>query len=279
MSRARNIKPKFFKNEDLAELPPLTRILFQGLWCEADREGRLEDRPKRIKVEYLPYDDCNCDDMLQQLHDHGFITRYSVSGRKLIQVVNFAKHQKPHQREAPSELPGPDHDEAQPRQCSGIDKAVPSRADSPSLIADSPSLNESSLRSDSCAELDASSTPPAGGYEQDPTPEIPSDTRPPPDTSEVFLSLLTNDRRRWPVTEDYLARQQDRFPAVDVRQQIRAMEAWLEANPRKRKTWAGMKAFVTNWLSRDQNRGGHPRAPPGNRQPGGEPTRNARREL
>ena len=49
MARARNIKPGFFKNEFLAEMPCEVRLLFIGLWTLADREGRLEDRPKRIK--------------------------------------------------------------------------------------------------------------------------------------------------------------------------------------------------------------------------------------
>ena len=53
MARARNIKPGFFDNETLGELPALTRLLFIGLWCLADREGRLQDRPKRIKKELL----------------------------------------------------------------------------------------------------------------------------------------------------------------------------------------------------------------------------------
>jgi len=48
MARSRNIKPGFFRNEMLAECSPLARLLFAGLWCLADRFGRLEDRPKRI---------------------------------------------------------------------------------------------------------------------------------------------------------------------------------------------------------------------------------------
>jgi len=42
--RSRNIKPGFFKNEIIAEMPTETRLLFIGLWLLADREGRLEDR-------------------------------------------------------------------------------------------------------------------------------------------------------------------------------------------------------------------------------------------
>ena len=99
MARARNIKPGFFDNEILGELPALTRLLFIGLWCLADREGRLQDRPKRIKKELLGYDDVTADDvdtMLQQLNDNGFIQRYEIAGEQYIQVTNFLKHQNPH---------------------------------------------------------------------------------------------------------------------------------------------------------------------------------------
>lgn len=106
MSRSRNIKPGFFQNDQLAECEPLARILFAGLWCEADRSGRLLDRPKKIKAACLPYDDCDCDKLLDQLKETGFIARYQVAGVKYIQVIAFDKHQNPHKNEALSELPG-----------------------------------------------------------------------------------------------------------------------------------------------------------------------------
>lgn len=103
--RARNLKPGFFRNEELAELPMAARILFQGLWCLADREGRLEDRPKRIKADVLPYDDCDVSELLDGLTEHGFIVRYTIAGTGYIQVVNFLRHQRPHQNESASEIP------------------------------------------------------------------------------------------------------------------------------------------------------------------------------
>lgn len=104
--RARNIKPGFFKNECLIECTPLARVLFIGLWCMADREGRIEDRPKRIKLDVLPGDECNVDDLLNELaHIGKAISRYEVNGVKVIQVLNFHKHQRPHHNEPKSELP------------------------------------------------------------------------------------------------------------------------------------------------------------------------------
>ena len=108
MARARNLKPSFFTNDKLAELEPLARLLFQGLWCITDRAGRLEDRPKRIKAELLPYDDCNADALLTALHQHAFILRYVVGDNRYIQVINFSKHQNPHVKEQESTIPIPD---------------------------------------------------------------------------------------------------------------------------------------------------------------------------
>jgi hypothetical protein len=109
MARARNIKPGFFKNEDLAECTPWARLCFIGLWTLADREGRLEDRPKRIKGELFAFDAIEVEPLLQELeHRRGFIQRYRVSEQALIQILNFGKHQNPHHREAPSTLPAPD---------------------------------------------------------------------------------------------------------------------------------------------------------------------------
>lgn len=108
MARSRNIKPGFFKNEDLAECSMEARLLFAGLWVLADRSGRLEDRPKRIKGELFAYDSVDVNELLAELVQWGFILRYRVGDDALIQVVNFAKHQNPHHREAGSVFPAPD---------------------------------------------------------------------------------------------------------------------------------------------------------------------------
>ena len=106
MARARNIKPSLFKNEILGEADPLLTILFQGLWCLADREGRLEDRPKRIKAEIFPYRELpDFNGYLTELEQLGFIQRYETEIASVIQVINFSKHQSPHKTEKGSELP------------------------------------------------------------------------------------------------------------------------------------------------------------------------------
>lgn len=107
MARARNIKPGFFKNELLAEMPTETRLLFIGLWTLSDREGRLEDRPRRIKAELFPFDSFDVDPMLTRLQADGFLVRYNIDGKLYVQLENFVKHQDPHYREKASEIPPP----------------------------------------------------------------------------------------------------------------------------------------------------------------------------
>jgi hypothetical protein len=105
MARSRNIKPGFFTNDELAECSPYARLLFAGLWTIADKEGRLDDRPKKIKALVLPFDTVDCDDLLAQLHAKNFITRYVVEGNGYIQINNWKKHQNPHCKEAASDIP------------------------------------------------------------------------------------------------------------------------------------------------------------------------------
>lgn len=108
--RIRSIKPEFFKHDELGAMPASHRILFIGLWCMADCVGRLEDRPKRIKVEVLPYDDLDVDAALTELATSGLIIRYEIGGQKLIEIVSFARHQRITGKEAEqdSRFPAPE---------------------------------------------------------------------------------------------------------------------------------------------------------------------------
>jgi|SRR6516164_437573 len=146
MARARNIKPAFFENESLGELSALTRLFFIGMWTLADFKGCLEYRPKRLKIQLLPYDDCNIDVLVKSLEDSGFIQIYSVQGQQYIKVVNFQKHQNPHknERESGSDIPDVSEKDNEINELSQDgntpDKNGTARADSLNLIPDSLNL-------------------------------------------------------------------------------------------------------------------------------------------
>ncbi|MDQ7996089.1 MAG: hypothetical protein AAGC76_09570 [Luteibacter sp.] len=134
MSRARNIKPGFFKNELLVELPFEYRLLFIGLWTMADRDGRFEDRPTKLRMELFPADSVDVNAGLQALHDNGFILRYQIDGKRFCQVLAWSKHQNPHIKEGASSIPAPDKHGASTVQAPYEHGSCP--ADSSPLIPD-----------------------------------------------------------------------------------------------------------------------------------------------
>ena len=114
MARIRTIKPGFFTSDDICALSPLARLLFIGLWCEADREGRLEWKPRTFKRSYLPDDNCDADAIAGELVKQGVIILY---GQGLAYIPSFRKHQIVNARESASKLPDPHvQEQAQPMQ-------------------------------------------------------------------------------------------------------------------------------------------------------------------
>ena len=111
MPRIRYLKPEFWKDEDIAELSPIIRLFFMGLWNFADKSGRLEDRPKYLKKEIFPDQKADVEKFLITLtkvktnSNRPFIQRYEENGEKYIQILSWYKHQKPHHTEAESKIP------------------------------------------------------------------------------------------------------------------------------------------------------------------------------
>lgn len=147
--RSRNIKPGFFKNEHLATLDPMAQILFIGLWCLADKSGRLEDRPLKIKGEIFPFVQVDVDILLEVLANSpdAFITRYETDGIRVIQVNKFLQHQKPHPKEKESTLPEfvASNLKSREKVLSSQEKVLPSPAESLLLNPERGILNPDSL--------------------------------------------------------------------------------------------------------------------------------------
>ena len=112
MARSRNIKPGFFKNEDLSDLGLAAQLMFAGLWTLCDRDGKMEWRPRRVKMELFPFHDDitadKCTELAQCLHDAGFVYIYTVDSTDYLKVINFAKHQHPNMKEESQNFPEPE---------------------------------------------------------------------------------------------------------------------------------------------------------------------------
>lgn len=74
---------------------------------------------------------------------------------------------------------------------------------------------------------------------------------------EIIIELTLNDKSKYPVYKEDIERWVELYPAVDVIQELRKMEGWIEANPQKRKTKTGIKRFINSWLSKEQDKGGN----------------------
>jgi hypothetical protein len=95
MARIRTLKPEFWADEKLARLSALTRLVFVGLISQADDAGRLIDNVKLLDGLLFPETDDTCRGALEELAGADRILRYqSEAGQRLIQVVNWEKHQK-----------------------------------------------------------------------------------------------------------------------------------------------------------------------------------------
>jgi uncharacterized protein YlbG (UPF0298 family) len=115
MARARNIKPGFFTNDNLGELSAYARLAFIGLWSQADFNGNMKYKPKRLKVEVLPYDNVDFSELVKELSDAGFVMTYETGGDQYLHVINFKKHQRPHKNEVlrGTDVPQPEEETAQ----------------------------------------------------------------------------------------------------------------------------------------------------------------------
>ena len=74
----------------------------------------------------------------------------------------------------------------------------------------------------------------------------------------LFIELSLNDGSLFEVFDSDVQEWSKIYPAVDIKQELRKMKGWLDANPTRRKTRRGVRRFVNNWLSRTQDQGGTP---------------------
>ncbi|MCK4621073.1 MAG: hypothetical protein KAT62_02540 [Desulfuromonadales bacterium] len=244
MARSRNIKPGLFHNDVLAELDPIDRLFFIGLWTICDYKGCLEYRPKKIKVQILPYDDVPVEEIATNLDKSGFISIYSVQGKKYLKVLNFTKHQNPHKNEkaAGSEIPDISHNDSQPIDSKGIDTCTDkittnrdengtSPADSLLLIPDSLNPNKTLL---------------PGAEEAHPS-----------ETTVLTIPTISFNTQGevFSITSPMITEWQDTYPLMDVDQELKRAIQWARDNPGKRKTLKGMKRYLGSWLSRRHDKG------------------------
>lgn len=107
MARQRVLHPNFFVDEKIVQVSAFARLMFQGLWCLADREGRLERKPLKLKMQLFPADSVDGEALVGELEAIDLVRRYDVDGASYLWIPGFKKHQHVHPKEVASRLPEP----------------------------------------------------------------------------------------------------------------------------------------------------------------------------
>jgi hypothetical protein len=220
-------------NEELAELPFEARLLFQGLWMLADIEGRLQDRPMRIKAEVFPYDDLDVGRLLGALHAKRLITRYEVDGGKFIQVNKFKEHQRITGKEAETVSTIPEV----PREALEINREAAGKqwgnnGETPETTGREGKGKEGKGREgnggSSLASLREATEPAVLTFPCNGTPQT------------------------WDLTQTRIDEWKKLYPGLDILAECRKALAWVEANGRK--TASGMRRYFGLCLKRISGR-------------------------
>lgn len=75
----------------------------------------------------------------------------------------------------------------------------------------------------------------------------------PDDESPCAGKFLLNDGSEYIITENDVVTYQQLYQGIDVREELRKIEAWCLANEKNRKTRNGAKRFFNGWLNRAQD--------------------------
>lgn len=96
MARIRTIKPDFWTDGNMVKLSPFARLLYIGMWnftlCD---HGHVADDAMKLKLQILPMDNVDIDELLAEVMEQGRVVRVSDdNGRTYLLVRRFEDHQK-----------------------------------------------------------------------------------------------------------------------------------------------------------------------------------------
>lgn len=95
MARIRTIKPEFWTDGKIVQLPFYVRLVFIGLWNFCDDAGYLLEEHDRIKMQIMPGDDVDVEASIDLLVACGLLSRHTLkSGGTALQINHFVDHQK-----------------------------------------------------------------------------------------------------------------------------------------------------------------------------------------
>lgn len=95
MARIRSIHPSFFTDEAVVSCGALARLLYIGLWTDADDQGLFEWKPLQIKMRLLPGDNADTSELLSELLEAGLVAEFTLEGKRFGAIRDFRTYQRP----------------------------------------------------------------------------------------------------------------------------------------------------------------------------------------
>jgi hypothetical protein len=222
--RIRTIKPEFFRDPDTTgRWPADLKVFYIGMWLVADDKGRFVWDEDLIAADLFPFDrKADVGHLLARLVAAGVVRQYEADGRKYGHIKNFAAHQRINNPTA-SKLPDPD---ASP---TGV---LPESYVSPTvgLTPGKEGKGREGIKGEECSEPSS-----------------------PPSPAVALLPCVGKGPSEYAVTQAEVDGWAPAYPGVDVLVEVLKAKAWLESNPTKRKTHAGIPRFLVSWLGRAQD--------------------------
>jgi hypothetical protein len=222
MARIRTIKPEFPQSESMGRVSRDARLTFIMLWTIADDSGRLRGNSRMLASLLFPYDD----DARKHIDSWlGELERENCITRYVVDgdsylQVNGWANHQKIDKPSASKIPPPPESS----------RILANPRESSPL-----DQGEDQGREGNGDSAEDEASPPA-------------------------FTIPLIDKSEYGVTQAQVDEWSAAYPAVNVPQQLREMRAWSLANPNQRKTSRGVNAFVVRWLSKEQDKGGGPRA-------------------
>lgn len=239
----RILKESICTSDSVDSLSWFDEVFFYRLIVNCDDYGRCDARPKILKSKLFPLKDIREDQVVNALYRlslASIIIVYMYDERPYLQLRTWGNHQQIRNKRSRY----PELSDSQLIDFSGFDKEKMTLQDFDIICYQ--------VKSDDCY---CSRNPIQSESNPNLNPNICSE----PEATEplAVIALPLNDNTEYGVTEAEVQAWKDLYPAVDVLQQLRNMKGWLLSNSAKRKTRRGITRFITNWLSKEQDRGGN----------------------
>jgi len=209
------------------------RLLYTWLLCHLDVEGRYSADPDLIKGHVFPkIKSMTCPKIkrfLTELARVKLIILYDYDNERYLEFKKFHKEQiLRRDREAVSKIPPPSK---------GTVVSLGVLQESSGVNQENSRTSKDKISKDKISKVNTIA---------------PNDKE---NRSEQKKINYNFDSRKWEnITEEDVKLWKETYPACDAKEELLRMGDWLISNPTKRKS--NYRKFISNWLSRSQDKGG-----------------------